>query len=736
MQRMIIAFAIAVAVYFAARTIYDIVYPPPPPGVTQDDPQGGSPGGQPGEQDGFGGQPMDGSGDGQASLTAPETQDAPATSKPLGGYRLRGGDTHEQIVLGGGEENELRMVLTTRGAGTAELYLTSRKKNGRLQHRAAVDSDEPYQLLQPLSTPSGSLTSFETSDVTVIELDGGIERELGKWNLTRIDWAVAERSRERVMFLATLRDPEGVAFLRIRKVYELIPDGPRAKLTLAIENLSASVLTLRLTQQGPVGVPRENLQYNMQRLAYGVRQDGVIEPAAYQRGGLADGRKPIGSVDNLPVWVASCNRYFAAFIRPLPDPAQAKIAFVDAFAALPVEPKGTHAPSDTLVEFMTQPLRVPPSASETVAFELYAGAKNYEQLKRVDPSFVDRRGVGYLAAADTDARCCCTFSWLTGLMTWLLELIYIGVRNYGIAIFILVLIIRGLLHPLAVFQQKSMYRMQEVQLRLKPKMDALKEKYANDKQAFTREQMKLWSDEGVNPAASMVGMLPMLIQMPILIALWTALNTDVNLRHAALDPFWIEDLSVPDALIAFSTPIDIPVLSWLPLLGQMFEDVPSINFLPVLMGVSMYLQQKYMPKPGMEAKKEAAAKQRAERPSKPSGPGGMDIEDQMKQQQLVGYMMAFMFPLLFYYMPAGLNLYWLSSNIVGIAESLRIKAELKREKEHRELYGPPQKRPSRIAEFFKRMAEQAEELQKQADQASGRDKRGSKKSAGDGKSKS
>jgi len=148
----------------------------------------------------------------------------------------------------------------------------------------------------------------------------------------------------------------------------------------------------------------------------------------------------------------------------------------------------------------------------------------------------------------------------------------------------------------------------------------------------------------------------------------------------------------------------------------MFSDIPSINLLPLLMGVSMWLQQKYMPKPGMDAKLKAAQAPQHQRHS------GMSPEDQLRQQQMMSYMMAVLFPLMFYYWPSGLNLYWFATNVFGIGESILIRKQLKAEKERQEREGPqaskPKKAPGPIGRVFKRLAEQAEELQKKADELS------------------
>jgi len=229
--------------------------------------------------------------------------------------------------------------------------------------------------------------------------------------------------------------------------------------------------------------------------------------------------------------------------------------------------------------------------------------------------------------------------------------------------------------------------------------------------------MKVFAEENVNPAASFVSFIPMFIQMPILVALWTALNTDVNLRHAPFDGWWITDLSAPDAFIQFAHPRSVPILGDLPLIGALFKNYASINVLPILMGVSMWLQQKYMPKPQHHQARIAAAK-------KPGATGraGMTPEEQLRQQQMMSYMMAVMFPLMFYSMPAGLNLYWMATNVYGIIESLIIRKQIAEEKRRRELAGPavprPRKGPGVLARVLQKMASQAEELQRKADELS------------------
>jgi len=313
-------------------------------------------------------------------------------------------------------------------------------------------------------------------------------------------------------------------------------------------------------------------------------------------------------------------------------------------------------------------------------------------------------------------------------MVWLLHKIYLVVRNYGVAIIILVVIIRSLLHKLSVWQQKSMFRMQESMAKLQPKIEALKERYANDKVKLNQEQMKLFAEEGVNPMSQFASMLPMALQMPILIALWSALNTDVGLRLAPFDGWWIVDLSAPDALMRFNPPITVPILGQLPLLGSVFSNITAFNLMPILMGFGMWLQQKYMPKPGLQAKLEAA-KQRAAQ-AKTTGKAGMSPQDQLRQQKIMAYMMAILLPLMFYNMPSGLNLYWFATTVFGIAETLIIRKQLEQEKERSAREGPPPPRkPGVMARVFKHLAAQAEQVQRRVDDISKQEeaRRGGKK---------
>jgi YidC/Oxa1 family membrane protein insertase len=161
--------------------------------------------------------------------------------------------------------------------------------------------------------------------------------------------------------------------------------------------------------------------------------------------------------------------------------------------------------------------------------------------------------------------------------------------------------------------------------------------------------MGLTRQAGVKP---MLGCLPMLLQMPIWIALWTGIQAAVELRHAAFLPVWITDLAAPDALVSFSGSVEVP------LLGGLIGPIASLNLLPLLLTVAFFLQQKFSPT---------------------SAAAGTDQQAATQKQMM--YMMPAMMLLFFYNAPSGLTLYIMTSSAVGVVEQYFIRRHL----QHREV---------------------------------------------------
>lgn len=236
----------------------------------------------------------------------------------------------------------------------------------------------------------------------------------------------------------------------------------------------------------------------------------------------------------------------------------------------------------------------------------------------------------------------CTFHWLINGLVWLLGVFYAITRDWGLAIIFLVILVRGLLHPITKKSQISMLRMGK----LGPEIERLKSKYGDDKEEMNRQMMQLYKDQGIG---MYLGCLPMFLQMPIWIALWSALNTTFELRQA---PFlwgytWIDDLARPDALIQFGRTFD---------LGFFGLYISSLNLLPLLLAVVFYLQHEFTPKPPATT-------------------------DEQKMQQKMMKWMTLLFPVFLYATPSGLCLYILTSTSIGIIESKRIRDHIKQRDE-------------------------------------------------------
>jgi YidC/Oxa1 family membrane protein insertase len=190
------------------------------------------------------------------------------------------------------------------------------------------------------------------------------------------------------------------------------------------------------------------------------------------------------------------------------------------------------------------------------------------------------------------------------------------IPNYGFSIIVFSLLMKLLLMPLSRGQMQSALKMKALQ----PEIEKLRKTYADDPMTLQREQMRLFSEYGVNP---MGGCLPLLLQLPILYALYAVLATNIAMRQASFIPGWIDDLSVPDHVLRL--PFSI-------------FGIEAISGMALIMGITLFIQQK------------------------------MTITD--PNQKALVYLMPIMLTLMFSYLPSGLNLYYLVFNLLGILQQV------------------------------------------------------------------
>ena len=223
-------------------------------------------------------------------------------------------------------------------------------------------------------------------------------------------------------------------------------------------------------------------------------------------------------------------------------------------------------------------MTVEPGQRAEVTTRLFAGAKEWETIRAYQNEggverFIDSIDWGW-------------FYFLTKPMFWLLHTLNVMIGNMGLAIIALTFIVKAALFPLAYKSYASMARMRELQ----PQMEKIKERVGDDRQKMQQEMMELYKREKVNPAS---GCLPILLQIPIFFSLYKVIFVTLELRHA---PFfgWLNDLSMPDSssiinlfgLLPWAAPEPTSILALI-----------FIGVLPILLGISMWLQQKLNPQP-------------------------------------------------------------------------------------------------------------------------------------------
>ena len=383
--------------------------------------------------------------------------------------------------------------------------------------------------------------------------------------------------------------------LKIRKRYEWSPGGYSSNLVVAFENVSGQPVEFQYQMFAGMSVPpRHSIdgQY-IEANFYALKNEKpeLRHLKENKAGKMVPSAGPV-------TWVAVKDRHFSVIVEPKGDKT---------FTGL-VEGLGNRQFRASL---LSEKILIPAHSSVSQEFLVYIGPNDLDHLLPLglDP-------IVNFGKLDPIGK----------ILVGALEMVHKFAKNYGLSIILLTALINLILFPLTRASYMSMKRMQLVQ----PQMNKLREHHKKNPEKLNKEMMELYKKHKVNPFG---GCLPMVLQMPVFIALYVALSKSVILIGASF--LWVKDLSSPDSL---PLPFTFPLLE------------NEIHVLPLIMAGAMLVQQRFTQikmegqDPAMEA-----------------------------QQKMMAVMMPVIFCFIFYSMPSGLVLYWLTNTLLMTAYQLRLK---------------------------------------------------------------
>lgn len=333
-----------------------------------------------------------------------------------------------------------------------------------------------------------------------------------------------------------------------------------------------------------------------------------------------------------PDWIVNSNGFFGLILDPLKTSGDGYRVSLVPGATIPsrlveIDEKYNRFPAASMPGYVT--LLPYKSGSPTAHFRIFAGPFATDLMKKIDATYSDT-ATGY----NPDYIASQTFhGWFSFIsepfakfLLILMKFFYWITHSWAFSIVLLTVALRVMLYPLNAWSIKSTLAMQKIA----PEVTAIQEKFKKDPKKAQLEIVNLYREKGVNPLS---GCLPLLIQLPFLIGMFDLLKSTYELRGASFIPGWIDDLAAPDVLFSWNY--------YIPFIGNEF------HLLPILLGAVMFFQQRMM----------------STGPTDPK-----DMTDQQRQQRTMGTMMTFLFTFMFYNFPSGLNIYWLSSMLLGMLQ--------------------------------------------------------------------
>lgn len=505
----------------------------------------------------------------QAQTTTPtNTSDVPASSSSTAAIATDTQVKGRVITL---ENDVFRLKVDTLGGDVISSEL--------LKYDAELKSNTPFVLLT--NTPEhvyiaqSGLIGKDGIDSTASRAD---------YQVSGDNFKLADGQNE--LSVPFVFEKNGVTY---RKIFVLKRGEYDVGVNFEIQNQSANAIEVE-----PYGQLRHTLVESSGSMAMPTYTGGAYSSSEtnYKKYSFEDMGNANLSVNTKAGWVAILQHYFVSAWIPNQDSDNQLYSLTD--KANNIGSIGYRGPVTV----------VPAGATQTITSKLWTGPKLQEQMGEV--------------ANHLDLTVDYGWAWFIAKPLFkLLTIIQSLVQNWGLAIIGVTLVVKAILYPLTKAQYTSMAKMRMLQ----PKMQEMRERFGDDRQRMSQEMMKLYKEEKVNPLG---GCLPILLQMPIFIALYWTFMEAVELRHA---PFfgWIQDLSAQD----------------------------PYYILPILMGGSMFLLQKMSPTP---------------------------VADPM--QQKVMNFMPLIFMVFFLWFPAGLVLYWLVSNLITIVQQQLIYRGLEKKGLH------------------------------------------------------
>ena len=384
-------------------------------------------------------------------------------------------------------------------------------------------------------------------------------------------------------------------WLQVTKRYSFDKSLYYINLEIIVKNISPRKMDLSYDIVGPSSISRAGQVSGRDFLEANTMIDGKVWKVGKAKG-IQERKGIIG-------WTALKNRYFAMIMKPL-SVANAVI----------IKDSGANEP---MAEINVSRISLGPNEEARQEYVFYAGPLVSKDIAAISEDMDGVINYGF-------------FGGVSKVLLAILRFFHSWTRSWGLSIIFLTLLINIILFPLTMKSFASMHQMKKIQ----PHIAKLKDLHKDNPQKLNKETMELYKKYNVNPLG---GCLPLILQMPIFIALYQGLIRSIELKGAAF--LWIKDLAKPDA---------VPIPFTLPLIGN------SINILPLLMVVMMVVQQKIT-----------------------QATSAKDMTDeQASQQRMMMMTMPLLFGFMFYKMPSGLVLYWLTNTILMTVEQGMISRKM------------------------------------------------------------